>query len=104
MNESRESVLEPRHERDVHGEPHEPSDPAGEPDTVCTDDRATAVHGGHAPEVPVLPRGWLGGVSRHGLPDDVSSMEPGLESNLGYTGEVIEIHHVTDHEHLRVAG
>ena len=103
MNESRETVLEARHERYVHGEPHEPSDPAGEPHPVCAHDRAAPVHGGHAPEVPVLPSCWLGAIL-HALPDDVSSMEPRLESDLGYTGEVVEVHHVTDYEHLRVAG
>ena len=103
MDESREPVLEPRHERNVHDEPHEPRDPAGEPHPVRAEDRGAAVHGGHTPEVPVLPRCWLGAVL-HAVPDDVSSMEPRLESDLGNAGEVVVVHHVADYEHLRVAG
>ena len=56
VDESCEPVLEPRHESDVHDEPREPRDPAGEPYPVRAEDRGAAVHGGHAPEVPVLPR------------------------------------------------
>ena len=78
-------------------------DPAGEPNPVRAEDRAAAVHGGHAPEVPVLPGGWLGAIS-HTISDDMSSMEPRLERDLGYTWEVVEVHHVADYEHLRVAG
>ena len=103
VDESRKPVLEPRHERNVHDEPHEPRNPAGEPNPVCAEDRGAAVHGGHAPEVPVLPSCWLGAVL-HAVPDDVSSMETRLESDLGNAREVVEVHHVTDYEHLRVAG
>src|SRR4051812_40469926 len=103
VNESCEPVLEPRHERNVHDEPHEPRNPAREPNPVCAEDRGAAVHGGHAPEVAVLPRYQLGAVSDTGL-DDVSSMETGLKCNLGNAREVVEVHHVTDYEHLRVAG
>ena len=60
MDESRKPVLEPRHERNVHDEPHEPRNPAGEPNPVRAEDRGAAVHGGHTPEVPVLPSCWLG--------------------------------------------
>jgi hypothetical protein len=31
-------------------------------------------------------------------------MEPRLESDLGNAWEVIAVHHVTDYEHLGVAG
>ena len=103
VDESCKPVLEPRHEGNVHDEPHEPRNSAGEPNPVRAEDRGAAVHSGHAPEVPVLPSCWLGAIL-HALPDDVSSMEPRLERDLGYTGEVVEVHHVTDDEHLRVAG
>ena len=103
VDESREPVLKPRHESDVHDEPHEPRDPAGEPHPVRAEDRAAAIHGGHTPEVSVLPGSRFGALS-HTISDDMSSMQTGLEGNLGNTWEVVAVHHVADYEHLRVAG
>ena len=103
VDESREPVLKPRHESDVHDEPHEPRDPAGEPHPVQAEDGAAAIHGGHAPEVPVLPRLWFCAAS-HTISNDVSSMQAGLEGNLRNAREVVVIHHVADYEHLRVTG
>ena len=103
VDESRKPVLEPRHERNVHDEPHEPRNPAGEPNPVRAEDRGAAVHGGHTPEVPVLPSCRLGAISNPGF-DDVSSMEAGLKRDLGNAWEVIAVHHVADYEHLWVAG
>jgi hypothetical protein len=74
-----------------------------EPQPMRAEDRAAAIHGGHAPEVPVLPRGRFGAVS-HTVSDDVSSMQTGLEGNLGNAREVVVVHHVADYEDLRVAG
>ena len=95
MDESCEPVLEPRHESDVHDEPREPRDPAGEPHPVRAEDRGAAVHGGHAPEVPVLPRIRFGAAS-HTISDDASSMQAGLEGNLGNAWQVVVVHHVAD--------
>ena len=56
------------------------------------------------PEVWVHSKLFSSGTFTHALPDDVSSMETRLESDLRYTREVdFEVHHVADLEHLWVA-
>lgn len=75
-DESRESVLEPGHESDVHDEPDEPRDSAREPHFVRAEDGAATVHGGHASEVQVLPGSRLGTVS-DAVSDDAGGMETG---------------------------
>ena len=99
MDDSREPVLEPRQNSNMHDEPH---DPTGELDPVQADDRISAVHGGHAPEVPVLPRRRVLGLS-DAVSDDVSSMDSGLKRDLGDAREVVVVHHVADDEYLRMA-
>jgi hypothetical protein len=58
-------------------------------------DRGAAVHGGHAREVPVLPRIRFGAPS-HTISDDASSMQAGLEGNLSNAWQVVVVHHVAD--------
>jgi hypothetical protein len=103
VDDSREPVLESGHESNVHDESHEPCDPPGQPYPMGADDRAAAVYGGHAPEVPILPGSRLGAMS-DALFNDVSGMETGLKRDLGNAREVVVVHHVTDDEDLRVAG
>ena len=55
------------------------------------------------PRSRYLPRSRFGAVS-HTVSDDVSSMQTRLEGDLGNAWEVVVVHHVTDYEHLRVAG
>jgi len=102
VDDSGEPIPEPRQESDVHDKPDDPCDPAGEPHPAHADDRASAAHGCHAAEVPVSPRSRLGPVSDAG-PDNMSSVETGLKRNLGDPGQVVAVHHVADHEYLRVA-
>jgi len=103
MDKSREPVLKPRHESNVHDEPDEPRDSAREPHPMRAEDGAAAVHGGHASEVPVLP-GSRGGTVSDTVSDDVAGMETGLKGNLCNAWQIVAVHHVADYEHLRVAG
>src|SRR5947208_2101737 len=48
-----EPVLEAGHEHDVHGQPHQPAEEAGDADAVEADDRTAARDGGHAAQVAV---------------------------------------------------
>jgi hypothetical protein len=100
--ESREPILESRHEGNVHDEPDEPRDPTGKPDPVRAEDSATAVHGGHAPKVPVLPGNGLSTTSDT-VSDNASGMETGLKGHLGNAWQIVAIHHIADYEHFRVA-
>jgi hypothetical protein len=101
--ESREPILEPSHESNVHDEPDEPRDSTRKPDAVRAEDSAATVHGGHAPKVPVLPGSGLGTASDT-VSDDASGMETGLNGHLGNAWQIVPIHHVADYEHFRVAG
>ena len=101
MDKSREPVLKPRHESNVHDEPDEPRDSAREPHPMRAEDGAAAVYGGHAPEVPVLPGSRLGALSDT-VSDDVGGVETGLKGNLGNAWEIVIVHHVADCEHLRM--
>lgn len=103
VDESREPVLEPCHEGDVHDEPDEPRYSAREPHPVRAEDGGATVHGSHAPEVPVLPRSRIGTVS-DAISDDMGGMETGLKSNLRNARQIVIVHHVADYEYLRVPG
>src|SRR5215475_15451296 len=50
----REPIPEPRQKCNVHHEPHEPCNPAGEAEPVHADDGTVAIHGSHAAEVSVF--------------------------------------------------
>ena len=63
---------------------------------ICRGENALrAVHGGHAPEVPVIPRIRFGAAS-HTISDDACSMQAELEGNLGNDWQVVVVHHVAD--------
>lgn len=102
VDESREPVLEPLQERNVHDEPQEPRKPAREPHPGHADDCTVAIDGGHTAEVPKLPRNRLG-AAFDAFFDDVSRMATGLKRNFGDAREVVAVHHVTDYEHFGVA-
>src|SRR5262249_3224573 len=103
MDESREPVPEPCHESDVYDEPDEPRNSARESHPMRAEDGTATVHGGHTPKVTVLP-GRRRGAASNAISDGVRGMETGLKGNLGNAWQIAEVHHVANHEHLRVPG
>ena len=66
------------------------------------DDCAAAIHGGHAPEVPVLPRNRFG-AAFDPLSDGTRRMQTRLNGDFGNAGQIVVVHHVTNDEHLGMA-
>ena len=96
-------VLEARQEGEVHGQPEQPADEAGDAHRAELADRVVPRYRGKAAEVPVA-EGLRRGVTAKPPADLGRGVPAGLDGDLRLAGEPVQRHQVADHEYLGVPG
>ena len=96
-------VLKARQERQVHEGPHQPADEAADLDALEADDRPEPCDRRHAAEIAVYE--WLRRVAAsQAALDRAPRVYPRLHRDLRDAWQIVQRHHVADHEDLGMAG
>ena len=103
MEQGGDPVLEPGQVHQVDAEPQHPGDETGEPQLPDQRDSPEAADGRQRALVEVVER-LLRRLAGQPPGDLLGGVLRALDRDLRDTGEVVEVDHVADHEHLGIAG